>query len=142
MNDEFNSMTYLNKMRTLFYSESIGKWSRRHQRHGIVKLFQFSSMAVLKHRHSSAFLSTEAAHSRRFHFFHNLISSLSQDHTYQSLSSAFWTTVTQVSCFCLTFCIFLPLSVIFQVVLFADTQSHKAFSLAYFNSSLSQYLRK
>lgn len=122
MKYEFNAITYLIKMRTLLYSENIGKCSWRHQRHGIVNLFQFSLMTVLKHRHSSAFLSTEAAHSRRFHFFHNLISSLSWHHTYQSLSSAFWSTVTHVSCFCLTSCIFLPLSVIFQVLLFAVPQ--------------------
>lgn len=110
-------------------------------------------MTILQHRHSSAVLSTEVAHSRRFHFCHKLISSVSQDHTYQSLFSAFWITVTHVSYFCLAFCIFLPHSVIFQILLFVDIKISNStlcttpdkpslFSLAYFCSSLSLYLRK
>lgn len=92
----------------------------------MAKLFQFSLMTGLQHRHSCAALSTQGALSGRFHFFQNLISSLSQEHTYQSLSSAFWTTVTHVSCFCLALCIFLPLSVTVQVLLFTNMQTHRS----------------
>lgn len=106
-----------------------GKCSPRQWEGGTAELFQFWLVTVLQHKQSPAVLSTEGAGRLQEYFFcfHNLISSVSQDYTCQSfLSSAFWTAVIHISYFCFIFCIFLPLSVIFQVLLFTDTWSHKS----------------
>lgn len=138
------------------YRDHTGKCIWRDQKGGIAKLFQSSLMTALQHRHSSAGPNTEGARSRMFQFFHNLISSLSRGQTYQSLSSAFWATVTYVSYFCLAFCMFLPHSFnlshsvvhrhtvpeISNSALCTTPYKTCLFSLIYFCSSLSQYLRK
>lgn len=135
-----NSILYLSIIRTQFYWEHIGKSSWRHQRGETAKLFQFLLMTVLQHRQCSAVLSTEGMCSKRFNFFHNLISFL----RLCMPVFAFCLLCHCQSYFCLDFCIFLPLSVIFQVSLWTDIQSHKSvtalsdkhylFSLAYFQS--------
>lgn len=86
-----------------------------------VELQHYLTFHSQQHRSSSAVLSTERAHSKMFHFFHNLLSSLSQDHMYQSLPFPFWTTVTHDSYFCSAFCILLPPSFIFQLFIYTLT---------------------
>lgn len=123
MKYEFNAITYFIKMRTLLYSENIGKRSWRYQRHGIVNLFQFSLMTVLKHRHSSAFLSTEAAHSRRFHFFFTTWFPVFLETTHINLCLLLFGPLSLMfPVFAWLSVSFLPLSVIFQVLLFAVPQ--------------------